>query len=107
MTALAHTCASKWGPYECGAGEWWLGTVAQWVFALIGLASLVAIVWSWAAGRRRPWNRERARRRWADERRERGLAELDRRERERQRAEPREVYGPPPARRWDGPAQPW
>lgn len=106
MSALAYTCPSKWGPYECGALDYWLGQVVVWVFGVIGLLVLLGYAWSWVAGRRRPWNSARSRRRWAEERRARGLAELDRRAAVRRAAVPPPI-GPPPARHYGGPPQPW
>jgi hypothetical protein len=95
---LAYTCPSKLGPYECGPVDYYVSAAVAWLFA--GLVLVAALFWlyAWAYGR------------WQDRpaaRRERALAELDRRERARQRAERPEppVAGPPRTR--PGSYQPW
>lgn len=92
---LAYTCPSKWGPYECGPVDYWISQGFAWL--LFGLVVLGGLFWLYAVlvGR------------WRDRpaaRRERALAELDRREAERERAA-RRAEQPPPLN-WRNP-QPW
>lgn len=94
----AYQCPSKAGPYECGAAEFWTFQAFAWLLA--GMLLVAALFWLAAT----IWGR------WEDRpaaRRERALAELDRRAAERERAErpAPPVAGPPPTRY--GSHQPW
>lgn len=96
MITLAYTCPSKFGPYECGAFDYYVSKGLAWLFALAALVIGALWLYAWAYGK------------WQDRpeaRRQRALDRLDRAARQRERAaaepEPHSPFRRPPGN------QPW
>lgn len=80
---LSYECFSRYrGPYECGAVNYWTSHVVLLLFAGLFAVVLLVLAVLWLTDVNRPWRRAAR----AEQARQRGLAELDRRERERRRA---------------------